>query len=98
MSSANPDLAREIARVQRASLGGDIRTCTEHPPDLRGKTRLRKRLRDQLHARIESAVVNDGVARVAGRIEHLQARPASLRLVCELSTVHAIRKPHVREE
>src|SRR4051794_26073665 len=60
------------SRVRHASSGAPL---IQYAPDPFHEAHCGKGLRDQLHAIVQTPVVDDGVAGIAGREENLQIRP-----------------------
>src|SRR5690606_31025849 len=67
-------------------------------PDLAGEVGAAIGLRQKLHPRIELAVMDDGVLRIAGRVEHLEAGMQRGRPLGEMAPVEPAGKHDVGEE
>jgi len=70
----------------------------QYPADPRGEIGIGERLEDDLYARIEASLMDNGVSSVSGRVEDFQPRLPSQRLFGELATIHAARKPDIGEK
>ena len=57
----------------RAVAAKSVVPTIEQLPDARGERSLRERLLNHLDAWVEPAVVHDGIARIAGHEQHLDA-------------------------
>src|SRR5207253_794158 len=85
-------VAKDVpARYCRRPSGRAWLRASEHAPDLPRHVGLAERLHQQVDPGIEPAVVDDGVARVAGGEKHLEIGASSMRFVGELSPVDAVR-------
>src|SRR5215470_17533064 len=66
--------------------------------DLRAQFAEGERLADHMHAGVEPAMMDDGVARIARREKHPQSGPAAYGFVGELTAIHAAGHDDVREQ
>src|SRR5690348_14240735 len=66
--------------------------------DLCREIGVRKRLEDDLDARIEASLMDDGVSGVPGRIEDFEPRLPSQGMFGELATIHAAWEPDIGEK
>src|SRR5438874_4457507 len=82
ISRAARSWAIEPKRRLRHYLIGSMRASVENVSDTIGEVALGHRLLDHFDTGIEAALMNDGIARIAGHEEHFQIRPQSERLVC----------------
>src|SRR5258708_2475180 len=66
--------------------------------DLRAQFAEGERLADHMHAGVDPAMMDDGVARIARREKHPQSGPAAYGFVGKLTAIHAAGHDHVREQ
>ncbi len=74
------------------------RAGIEHVPELGAERCIGERLGDQLHARIEAAVMDNGVASVAGREQDPEIAPGQAGLIRQLPAIHAAGQADVGEQ
>jgi len=75
--------------------GGAARV--QHIPDFPGQCRVAKWFGNELHTRIQTALVNDGIARIARGEQHLEFAVQFSRRVGQLPSIHAARQADIGE-
>jgi hypothetical protein len=70
----------------------------EHAPYFGGQFGMGEGLPDEVRARIQTAMVDDGVRGVAGRKQNRKAGPELSHFVSDGAPVHATPQNHIREE
>src|SRR5438552_2596314 len=68
------------------------RSFPKYPSQRCVQVRLGKGFGDEVHAGIQSAMVDNRVAGISGRIEHFDPGPALLHLIGEFSPGHSVRQ------
>ena len=97
-----PTLACELKTRSRirhlqASAKPSKASRVENVSHARGQVGIGEWLGNQLNARIEATVMNDGIASISGRIENLQLRTPPECLFNKLASIHA-RQADIREQ
>lgn len=83
----------DLTRVPRAASLEVVQNCA-HP---RAQFIHSERLADQLNARIQTTVMDDRVAGVARRKQHLELRTTKHRFIRKLTAVEAAGHDHIRK-
>ena len=101
-SAAYPPIAavpggRGNGRVGPTTDIASASTIQKHS-DLRAQFAEGERLADHMHAGVDPAMMDDGVARIARREKHPQSGPAAYGFVGKLTAIHAAGHDHVREQ
>src|SRR5262245_25784339 len=87
-----------VVMRERSAISGPLRAAVEDAPHLAGERIGGERLGQQVDVRVEPAVMDDGVARVAGHVEHLDGGPALAQRVAQLPAIHPARKHDIGQQ
>src|SRR5262245_62034862 len=97
---SRPSVVMRERRGISAFRGGSARgpAAIQGDADLAGKRLGGERFGQEVDIGVEPPVMDDGIAGIAGDVQHLHAGTKPLDLLRELASVHAVRQHHVGEQ